>query len=538
MSKVRRSWCIVAVCCLAALAAGCAPPASSTPDPLIECSQVRGDISYDPPATNSGADITIDALPGAVLDGCVDRTGAGITAGALELSALLPGYLCAVIPTGSEVGAGSGAITWSDGSTSSMSARIRGGSGTFIVELTVDGGRWVGARASVTMGVATADGNCTPADPVTRASLLSHGPIAFHAAETPLLPPRADVAQLDVGGNTTCAVMTDTTVSCWGENSEGQLGNLLLAPGSSTSVPVPVTGLVGATEVRVGGRHACALVAGGQVRCWGANHLGQLGDGTFTRSNVAVAVQGLAGVQQLSLDGDRSCALLPDDTVACWGFEAGPGSTPGGVPTTVAGLYGVDEVSTGAFHTCALAGGEVSCWGRNAFGQLGNGSTSDSATPTAVGGLGAMTSVSSGSEHSCALDAGGAVWCWGFNRYGQLGHGTASDEPGSTPWKVMGELGATAIDLGGETSCAVVVGGAVSCWGQNRHGELGNAVTVDSARPTLALGLVGVSDVRTGGHTCATVPGGRAMCWGNNSVGQLGTGTNESRSVPVPVIDP
>jgi alpha-tubulin suppressor-like RCC1 family protein len=539
MSIARRVRWFAALAGVLALAAACAPPTAPPPVPLIECGGFSGDISYTPPATDSGADITITTLPGAMFTDCTDGIGAGITSGELDMSVVLPGYLCDPIDMGTPVGSGGGTIAWSDGSASTVTVEVFGGSGrSFVTEFAVTGGRWSGSIASISTFVTWSDGYCTPGNPVTRATLASDAPIAFHAPITPLLPPRTDLAQIDTGGSS-CAVMTNGTVTCWGDNSEGQLGNVLFAPGSQASLPVPVTGLTGAAEVSVGVDHACARTASGAVRCWGNNGNGQLGNGTTTDSNVPVQVTGLTGAQQISVGYRRTCALLGDGTVRCWGEGAGPGGADSTTPTSVAGLAGVTQLTSDSFHHCALLTDDsVRCWGSNQFGQLGNGSQVDSFVPVPVVGLPPVSQVSAGGEHTCALDLDGEVWCWGFNGYGQLGQGSPSLTPGLTPQRVFPQLAATAIDAGAANTCALLVGGSVGCWGANSEGELGTGTTTDAARPMLVLGLRGAVSVSAGGHSCALLPGGRADCWGDNRNGQLGTGTRESSSVPLPVIDP
>jgi alpha-tubulin suppressor-like RCC1 family protein len=206
----------------------------------------------------------------------------------------------------------------------------------------------------------------------------------------------------------------------------------------------------------------------------------------------------------------------------------------------ITGVEGVADMACGYDHCLALLrDGKLKAWGSNRYGQLGNGTTVDSLVPVAVAGdLPAFTGITAGSEHTCALDTTGEAWCWGFNRFGQLGQGSPGETPLTRPSRVIGNLAATALDAGGVNTCALVVGGSVSCWGNNSNGELGTGTTTSSARPTLVLGLRGATSVSAGGAACATLPGGRADCWGGNSSGQLGLGTTDDSSVPAPVIDP
>lgn len=530
------------VAALTALAAACAPPTPPKPAPLIECAQVAGGITYTPPATTTPQDVTIATEPGFELRDCSDRTGGGITSGELDIEVLFADWGCQPLTTGQSLGQGGGEIRWSNGSVSDVTAQTFGGSGgSFISELTITGGRFAGSSGSVATFVTSSVGACTTQSPVSRAFLASDDPLAFVAAVAPILPPRTDLASVDTGnGGTTCAVMANRTVTCWGDNSDGELGNVLLAPGAQTSLPLPVTALSNVEQVSVGGDHGCALLGSGAVRCWGDNDHGQLGNGNLADSTLTVGVLGLTGVQQVSAGGDSTCALLGDDTVRCWGAGAGTGGADDPTPVAVAGLTDVTQLTSGAGHHCALlADGAVRCWGSNQFGQLGNGTTVDSLLPVAVApNLPPVTQITAGTEHTCALDPSGEVWCWGFNRYGQLGQGSPSETPRTVPDRVLPRLAATAIDAGGANTCALVVGGSVSCWGDNSNGQLGTGTTTSSARPTLVLGLRGATSVSAGGTACATVPGGRADCWGDGFSGQLGNGRTTDSAVPVAVIDP
>jgi alpha-tubulin suppressor-like RCC1 family protein len=230
----------------------------------------------------------------------------------------------------------------------------------------------------------------------------------------------SSVAQVTAGFLHTCARRADATVWCWGENFAGQLGD---GTTSSRAMPVQVAGLVGAVaEVSAGGGHSCARQTDGTLWCWGFNVTGQLGDGTATDRLTPIQVSAL-------------------------------GTT-------------VTEVSAGAEHTCARrTGSTLWCWGRNHFGQVGDGTFADRAAPVQVAALEASVAQSSaGYSHTCARKTDGTLWCWGANFSGQLGDGTETER--LIPVEVA-TLGAAVAEVsaGGSHSCARKSDHSVWCWG-------------------------------------------------------------------------
>ena len=238
----------------------------------------------------------------------------------------------------------------------------------------------------------------------------------------------------------TCAIHRYGGLYCWGANDRGQLGD---GTTDGRLEPTVVTGLSSrATRVSTGHSHTCAVLDDGGVRCWGDDASGQIGNDTVTEGHTAVPmdVVGLpAEALAVSLGFLHTCALLAGGEVMCWG-ENGRGqlgngtgtggSTPVAVTLTAAASTkaspSASNLSSGENHSCVLlVDGRVDCWGAGDSGQLGNGAGDDQPLPVDVTGLPAgVTAVSCGLAHSCALFETGTVHCWGDNDAGQLGNGT------------------------------------------------------------------------------------------------------------------
>ena len=305
--------------------------------------------------------------------------------------------------------------------------------------------------------------------------------------------------------------------------------------------------------VGLGALHTCAITDSGNVRCWGNNDLGQLGNGTTATSSTPTLVGGLQGITQVVAGAQHTCAVRHAGTVWCWGSDAngelGNGDialNPTTTPVQVVGLADATSLAAGSYHNCAIrTGGTVACWGSDGNGQLGDGSPGDyTVTPTAVAGItGANPAIAlaAGEFHTCAVLADHTVACWGTNSLGQLGDGTTTER--SLPTPVVGlptpvaDNPALAVTAGLGHTCVVLGNpGRAFCWGHNKWGQLGQTTPAETstspvqvkydADPSL-LGtdiepLEGVLSVAAGQfHTCAKVGPG-VWCWGMNGHGQLG----------------
>jgi alpha-tubulin suppressor-like RCC1 family protein len=276
------------------------------------------------------------------------------------------------------------------------------------------------------------------------------------------------VTAIAAGGEFSLALLTNGTVLAWGANEEGELGN-----GKTTRVtsPAAVKGLSNVTAIAAGGEFALARLSNGTVMSWGAGTEGQLGSGKFSKSLAPVAVKGLSNVTAIAAGGEFALARLSNGTVMSWGSNQaaqlgvpaevksiGEGETEeveivhSDVPLTVQQLSGVTAIAAGGEHALALLdSGEVSAWGGNGAGQLGDGSKGGmSNVPTPVANLSGVTAIAAGGHHSLALLSGGSVLAWGYNPDGQLGNGSNLDSP--VPVAVMGIGQVAGIAAGGSHS--------------------------------------------------------------------------------------
>jgi alpha-tubulin suppressor-like RCC1 family protein len=353
-----------------------------------------------------------------------------------------------------------------------------------------------------------------------------------------------------------CAILNNGTVSCWGNNGEGQLGDGTMTnrntPTQTSSLETERT----AVAISTGNKHTCAILDDGTVSCWGNNGHGQLGNGTVETSTETPTQTSSFGTGRtavaISSGYDHTCAILDDGSVSCWGYngwnQLGDGTTNSRNTPTQTSSLGTGRtavaISSGSAHTCAIRdNGSVSCWGLNWNGRLGDGTTTDRNTPTQTSSLGTgrtAVAISSGSAHTCAILDDGTVSCWGSNYIGQLGDGTTTDRNTPTQTSSLGTgRTAMAISSGGGHTCVILDDGTVSCWGNNGHGQLGNG-TVETSTETstqtssFGTGRTAVAISSGDEQTCAILDDGSVNCWGSNVYGQLGVGSTYQRSL-VPV---
>ena len=354
-----------------------------------------------------------------------------------------------------------------------------------------------------------------------------------HCLPTPtLVGGLTGVTQVAAAENHTLALLADGSVRAWGYDVFGQLGDGGL---NNQPSPVPVAGLGNATAVAPGWSHSVALLGNGTVVAWGLNQKGQLGRGTTSGpedckgapcSKVPLPVPGLSNVVAISADQDYNLALLADGTVMGWGIDyngqLGDGvGVPEGCecvdhPVRVPGVSGVTAISAGAYSAEALLeDGTVMDWGLNSFGELGNGTESNTPPcycggPVAVPGLTSVKAIGAGAfQHAAAL-LDGTVRVWGSNIYGQLGSSSAAgpeDCDGNPcakiPAAVAGLGGVQTIGSGLYAASALLGDGSARAWGVNEFGAFGNGADSGSEaavpQPNLVSGASALTQAETGG---------------------------------------
>jgi alpha-tubulin suppressor-like RCC1 family protein len=331
------------------------------------------------------------------------------------------------------------------------------------------------------------------------------------------------------GPDGSCALGADGFVTCWGDNTSGQLGN----PGVDGEASVRVPGIAGASSIAMGSGFACALIEG-RVVCWGRDVVLRPGIMSFMiRGGAFGEVADLGTATAIDAGGDAACAVLDDATVRCWGlprfgvvngtWDLGMDSTVVG-PTAVPGVTDVTRISVGQSSACGLhSDGTLTCWGANFGGVLGDGTADGMARISEVIDIDDAIDVGVGSAFACALREGGRVACWGTNSLGQLGCGACAE--GGTPREVTGITGAVELAVGSSFACVRQASGAVSCWGDNGGGQLGNGSEVAFSGNAVAVeGIADAVSLRAGSaHVCAVRPSG-AFCWGEGANRRLGDG--------------
>lgn len=345
----------------------------------------------------------------------------------------------------------------------------------------------------------------------------------------------------DIGGgaNHSLALKTDGSLWAWGSNVQGQLG--IGSSGSNQTTPIRVGTDNDWTSISNGtGANSFALKSNGSLWAWG---LGYLGNGVITTSPFQTVPLQIGTDTWASIESSAGTifALKPDGTLWGWGLntssQLGNGTivdqlSPVQVSTKLSAWLSVSAGAT--YSTAVKTNGSLWGWGENAFGQLGDGSTTTRTVQTQIGADTKWTSVVAGQDHTIGLKADGTLWAWGHNNFSQLGDGSATNR--TSPVQIGSTNNWVSIAAGAEHSIALRSDGTIWAWGHNNFSQLGDGGTTDHSSPAQVGTDNNWVSVAAGNFYClALKANGTLWAWGQNANGQLGDGTNITKSSPVQI---
>lgn len=327
-----------------------------------------------------------------------------------------------------------------------------------------------------------------------------------------------------------CAITTLNELHCWYAYSlERSEEYKVIDPGTKFR------------SVSYGKDHACALTLQGNIRCWGMNYVGQLGDGTKDPQSRVVDVISSEKFSKLSLGGATSCAISDKKKLYCWGNngtgQLGIGTAGVGeekfYPTLVTTVENFKDISVGSNHTCAITEvGKLFCFGKNMNGQLGLGDTVNRTLPTLVLGNRFYKEIFASDTFTCALSTKHELFCWGAALMGQLGNNDFAfmDELK----KVSQNNHYNSYSTGNFHMCGINTANKLSCWGHGAWGKLGNRQDGDKSTPQPILPEKYFNQVALQSyHGCAVSSENHVYCWGLSNDGRLGTGAPNNHDHPV-----
>jgi alpha-tubulin suppressor-like RCC1 family protein len=340
--------------------------------------------------------------------------------------------------------------------------------------------------------------------------------------------------------NAACAITTTGILKCWGLDRNFNIG---LAVNTSYSSPQIIHSGESFSQVIVSDSRMCALNSLNVMKCSGQRLMGQMGDGLISQFHSFTSVPALDAYSTLSLSGQYMTAGISSaGTLWSWGYGKSATDLPGDAsaqemiinPVQVAVGSTFTKVSKGNRHTCAIrADQKLYCWGYNTYGNIGDGTLVNKQIPVAVDAANNYIQIAAGNFFTCGILSTGVLKCWGDNSNNSLGDNSTTQR--TTP--VVIDAGTTYKFLAqpeNYTMCAITTTDVLKCWGYNNYGQVGIGGTTNTATPTVVdAGTSYGSVVASIGHTCGVTLGNVLKCWGQNSSSQLGDGTTTDRQLPV-----
>ena len=371
------------------------------------------------------------------------------------------------------------------------------------------------------------------------------------------------VVKIAAGHTHTMVLKSDGSVWTWGYNASGQLGD-----GTVTQRILPVKVMDNMAMIMTGYSMSAAVKADGSLWSWGLNSYGKLGDGTTTNRNAPVRVLPPGSIlpylpvtYTITFDAKGGAPAPSPQIVPFEGKVSKPASDPSLMLRMFAGWYlepetspydferpvsadltltahwvtmrlGLDnKIGIGEAHTMAVTGdGTLLAWGSNAYGRLGDGTTTQRTTAVTV--MGNVAEAAAGDLHSAAIKNDRTLWTWGRNNYGQLGDGTTTQRV--SPQKIMDYV--LEVACGNGFTAAIQLNGSLWTWGYNANGRLGDGTTSNKSKPVKIMDNVKQVSCGTA-HAAAVKTDGSLWVWGLNTNGRLGDGTTSQRTTPVKIMD-
>ncbi len=343
--------------------------------------------------------------------------------------------------------------------------------------------------------------------------------------------------------NTACAITTASVLKCWGLDRNFNIGLGVNSPNTS---PQTIHSGESFSQVIVSDSRMCALNSLNVMKCSGQRLMGQMGDGLVSQFHSFTSVPALDAYSVLSLSGQYMTAgITSTGTLWSWGYGrtltvgtdfSGDSSAQDMIinPVQVVVTSTFTKVSKGNRHTCAIrADQKLYCWGYNTNGNIGDGTLVNKQTPVAVDAANNYTQIAAGNFFTCGILSSGVLKCWGLNTNNSVGDNSTTQR--TTP--VIVDSGTTYKYLAqpeNYTMCAITTADVLKCWGYNNYGQVGVGGTTNTATPTIVdAGTTYGSVIASIGHTCGVTLGNVLKCWGQNSNSQLGDGTTIDRQLPV-----
>ncbi|UXR63830.1 RTX toxin [Bdellovibrio bacteriovorus] len=306
-----------------------------------------------------------------------------------------------------------------------------------------------------------------------------------------------------------------------------------------------------ASALSISRGHQCAIMEDTSLRCWGGNMSRQVtGANTdFQDIAVPVTIAGVAGFRSVATGEAHTCAVSLDNRLFCWGNtddgQVGGGSSSGTQSSPLHIDTGTTYLSvvSGDLHTCALTtDNKIKCWGRNDYGQLGLGDTTERTSPTDTDNASSYKYLTAGSRSTCAIRMDDKLFCWGYNANYQLGDGSATAK--NLPAAIDATESYKMVAVGSKHGCAITLTDNMKCWGTNNYGQVGDNSLTTRSQPVAVYGgglykFISVNDDSTNstarGFTCAITTADVLQCWGANMMMQVADPSLSARNQPTVV---